>query len=105
MDLGKVYTLSEVLGVPLYNVLMPLPSNSLASPIIIYRAFENFLIPTQTCRLTPKYDTENFDLNYAKRTDLRLRFPGNLMRESPRTIQLGTSDLMFVLFRKKLVTL
>ena len=34
------------------------------------------------------------DLNYTKRTDLLLRFPGNPWRDNPRALRLGTGGLI-----------
>ena len=42
--LMKVYTLRVVCGVPFYHIVMPLPSNSVRSRIIIDSASENFPI-------------------------------------------------------------
>ena len=45
----KVYTLMVGFGVPFYNIVMSLPSNSVGSPMIIDSASEFFPISTQTC--------------------------------------------------------
>ena len=99
-DLRKVYTLRVVCGVPFYHIVMPLPSNSGGSPIKIDSASEKFPIFSQTCthwRKNIKFSLtiQNIsDLNYPKRTDLRLRFPGNPRRDNPRTLRLGTGGLI-----------
>ena len=59
----KVYTLRVVCGVQFFHIVMPLPSNSVRSGIIIDSASENFLIFTQ-----------NLDPCHKKILNLSLRY-------------------------------
>ena len=88
-----------VCWVPFYDIAMPLLSNSGGSPIKIDPASENFPIFSKTSthwRKNIKFSLtiQNIsDLNYPKRTDLRLGILGNPRRDSARTLRLGTGGL------------